>query len=565
MQVVEDMTLLQEYAHRNSESAFAALVSRHVNFVYSSALRQVRDPHLAQEITQAVFIILARKAASISRQTVLTGWLFKTVRFTASAQLKAARRRQRREQEAQMNSAMMEASPDKTWESMSPLLDEALAKLNDQDRQAVLLRYFENKSLSQVGGALAVSEDTARKRVGRAVEKLRQFFVKRGVALSALSISGALSANAVQAAPIGLAASVSAAAVKGSAVTASTLTLVKGALKLMSLAKLKLAAAAGTVAILAVGATIAVEHARSSNTTAVELSTRTEVEETSSTSLAANSERSPAAVPGRTAPRAAGALSTGEIDDSAWDQTDTRVLASLPPALILRPTHFPTPNGGMAWQSTPTGEIKMIARAMAFDRLAAAIFDVPSYQLALPPDAPTNRFDVLLTVPGGTKAMLQEEIRKQFGLVAVRETREGDVLVVKVKTPDAPGLKRSEQDTGTGNAGGGGGGFGSAGSQSSSSQFVKSPQAGKTAPKVGSRYYATDQSINGLIRSLQGHFDLPLYDETGLSGHYDISIEWSAANGLTGSAAVQAAILEQLGLELTPGRAEIEMLVLRKE
>src|ERR1051325_3513118 len=104
MQDVDDIVLLREYAAANSESAFATLVSRHIHFVYSAALRQVRDPDLAKDVTQAVFIILARKAGKISPNVVLTGWLFKTVRFTASAQLKAAMRRQRREQEAHMNS-----------------------------------------------------------------------------------------------------------------------------------------------------------------------------------------------------------------------------------------------------------------------------------------------------------------------------------------------------------------------------------------------------------------------------------------------------------------------------
>src|ERR1044071_6054763 len=210
MQAVDDMTLLQEYATGKSEPAFATLVSRHIHFVYSSALRQVRDPHLAEEVTQVVFILLARKAGTLSRKTILSGWLFKAVRFTASAQLKSAIRRQRREQEAQMNSMTAEASTDRAWERMAPLLDEALAKLNERDRQAVLLRYFENKSLAQVGGALAVNEDTARKRVVRAVDKLREFFARRGVSLSAVVLVSALSGNAVQAAPGGLTATISA-------------------------------------------------------------------------------------------------------------------------------------------------------------------------------------------------------------------------------------------------------------------------------------------------------------------------------------------------------------------
>src|SRR3954453_6942000 len=197
MRVADDMTLLQEYAAENSEAAFATLVSRHINFVYSAALRQGRDPSLAQEITQGVFIILARKAKSIGPKVVLSGWLFKPVRFTASAQIKAAIRRQKREQEAQMNSMTLQESPEQNWKRMAPVLDEALAKLAEKDRQAVLLRYFENKSLAQVGGALEVNEDAARKRVGRAIEKLREFFARRGIVLSTVAIGAILSAQAV--------------------------------------------------------------------------------------------------------------------------------------------------------------------------------------------------------------------------------------------------------------------------------------------------------------------------------------------------------------------------------
>src|SRR5208283_4461100 len=137
MQAMDDMALLREYAARNSEAAFETLVSRYTNLVYTAALRRTGNPQLAEEVTQAVFIILAKKAGRIRGETVLAGWLFKTVRFTASAQLKAAVRRQRREQEAQMDSAItQEASTDSAWEHISPLLDEGLARLKEKDRQA---------------------------------------------------------------------------------------------------------------------------------------------------------------------------------------------------------------------------------------------------------------------------------------------------------------------------------------------------------------------------------------------------------------------------------------------
>ena len=228
---MDDMALLREYATGNSEAAFEALVSRRVGFVYSMALRQVRDPHLAEEVTQAVFIILAQKAGRISDKTILAGWLFRTTRFAALAQMRADAKRRRREQEANMQSEIQPTASDVFWEQMSPLLDEALATLGETDRQAVLLRFFENKSLAEVGSHLGTGEDTARKRVSRALEKLRKFFSKRGVVSTTAIIAGAMSANSAHAAPVGLATTITATIIKGPAVAASTLALVKGTLK----------------------------------------------------------------------------------------------------------------------------------------------------------------------------------------------------------------------------------------------------------------------------------------------------------------------------------------------
>lgn len=256
MNATNDMALVRDYAASRSEAAFAALVSRHVNFVYSTALRQVNDPHLAQEVTQAVFVILAQKAGKLSGRVILTGWLFKTARYAALAQIRAEAKRRRRELEANVQADMrtdfQSSAADEQWNAMAPLLDEALAGLRDKDRQAVLLRFFENKSLVDVGSALNAGEDTARKRVSRALEKLRKFFTKRGVVLTTAIIAGAISANAVQAAPAGLATTITATA-KGSAVAASTITLVNGTFKIMTYAKLKLALGIAAATLLAAG------------------------------------------------------------------------------------------------------------------------------------------------------------------------------------------------------------------------------------------------------------------------------------------------------------------------
>jgi RNA polymerase sigma factor (sigma-70 family) len=265
---IDDQELLAEYTRSKSEAAFAALVARYVNLVYSAALRFTGNPHHAEEITQAVFVILARKAGGLRRGTVLSGWLYQTARLTAANFVKGEIRRQRREQEAYMQSTLTESEP-AAWEQIAPLLDEAMGRLGETDRNAVVLRYFENKSALEVAAKLKLSESAAHKRVSRAVEKLRQFFVKRGIASTTESIAGAISANSVQAAPVALAKSVTAVAIaKGAAASGSTLTLIKGALKIMAWTKAKTAIVAGTAVILAAGtAAVAIKTAHSGRNT----------------------------------------------------------------------------------------------------------------------------------------------------------------------------------------------------------------------------------------------------------------------------------------------------------
>ena len=254
------MALLREYARDGSEAAFAELVARRLGFVYSAALRQVGQEDLAGEITQAVFVLLAQKAARIPERTILSGWLFRATRYVALAQIRAAARRRQLTEELIMQTEPATAARDPLGEQLSPLLDEALAALGDQDRQAVLLRYIENKSLAEVGTALGLGEDTARKRTARALEKLHRYFRRRGISSTTALIAGAISANSLQAVPPALAKTVLAAAVaKGTAASASTLTLIHGALKIMAWTKIKTAIIVGAAVVLSAGGIAAVE------------------------------------------------------------------------------------------------------------------------------------------------------------------------------------------------------------------------------------------------------------------------------------------------------------------
>jgi len=253
--MTDDMDLVREYARSGSEEAFATLVSRHVNLVNSVAVRQVHDIHLAEEITQAVFIILARKAGSLNSKTILSAWLCRTAQYAAADAVKIQRRRQKREQEMYMETDLNQDEPQSCeWSEIAPVLDAAMAQLGEKDHSAIVLRFFEGKDLKQVGAALGVSENTAKSRVSRATEKLRKLFIKRGITLSAAAIAGAVSAHSVQAAQIGLATSVTVAALKGTNVTTSTLTIIKTTLKIMTWTKFKTAALGGVIALLAIGA-----------------------------------------------------------------------------------------------------------------------------------------------------------------------------------------------------------------------------------------------------------------------------------------------------------------------
>ena len=275
MTELDDHELLAEYTRSESEEAFTALVARYVNLVHSAAWRFTGNPHHAEEITQAVFVILARKAGGLRRGTVLSGWLYQTARLTAANFVKGEIRRQHREQEAYMQSILNEPAPTAAWEQIAPLLDEAMGQLGETDRNAVVLRFFENKTASEVGAALKLTEAAAHKRVNRALEKLRKVFMKRGVALSAMAIAGTVSANSVQAAPVGLSAMVAAAAAKGTTLSATLTTLVKGTMKTITWLKLKFAIGVGVTALLAGGvATVAISQTGGDKLTAQEIAGR---------------------------------------------------------------------------------------------------------------------------------------------------------------------------------------------------------------------------------------------------------------------------------------------------
>ena len=258
------MELMQEYADRNWQPAFAELVHRHINLVYSVALRYVANPQDAEDATQAVFVILAQKAASLRQRRTLTGWLYETTRFTAARLVRTRARRHAREQEAYMQSIMNDSETERAWGQLAPLLEEAMSRLSEKERTLVALRFFENKTGRETADLLGIEEWAAHKGASRALEKLRGFFLKRGISSTTAIIAGAISANSVHAAPVALANSVTALALaKGAVAGGSTLTLIKGILQIMAWTKANTAAVVGVAVVLAAGTATVITKTKS--------------------------------------------------------------------------------------------------------------------------------------------------------------------------------------------------------------------------------------------------------------------------------------------------------------
>lgn len=499
---MNDMASIQEYADRGSETAFAELIHQHINLVYSVALRFTGNAQDAQDVTQAVFIILAQKAASLRQRTTLTGWLYETTRFTARQLLRTRARRQAREQENYMESAFNDANADSVWQQLAPLLEEAMTQLSEKERTLIALRFYERKSSVETAALLGIRESAARKRVERAVEKLRSFFTKHGVTLTAVALTAAISANSVHAAPAGMVKTISVvAATKGMAVGGSTLTLVKGALKIMAWAKAKTVVVIGVAAILATGTTVAVVKGL---------------------------EKGPA-------PAAGEKLSPEDVYLAGFTGNHEKA----PQALMVRPTHFPLKNSLYFWRG---GSLAYAAgRNVGLTDILTAAYNFRPARMVLPAYPPTTHFDFLATLPNCPNETFQAAIKNTLGWTAHPEMRETNVLLLKVKIADAPGLQVSAMT----NYHGG--------------RYIWG----------GAVYHATNTPISDLREFLEDEiFHRPVLDQTGLTNKYDIILDWNGlpypTQNYENSDSLKKVLLDQLGLELVPDRKRIEMLVVEQ-
>jgi RNA polymerase sigma-70 factor (ECF subfamily) len=272
----DDAELLLRFAHERDQAAFAALVRRYANLVYSAAVRRVGNRHLAEDVTQAVFVILSKKAKSISSRVPLSAWLLRAVAYCSSNALKIETRRRRRERAAaematSAGAASINPSDVLVWQEISDGIDDAVLKLPDNDRRAVLLRYYEARPIREIAQALNVSEDAAKQRVSRAVDKLRTRLDRQGTSIgiiSAASLATLLATNLARAAPPAL-IHTSCAAASAVGASASATSIAKGAIAMMTYAKTKIAAVIIAGAVLAgAGGVLTVKHAMAADETA---------------------------------------------------------------------------------------------------------------------------------------------------------------------------------------------------------------------------------------------------------------------------------------------------------
>jgi uncharacterized protein (TIGR03435 family) len=476
------------------------LVQRHVNLVYSVALRQAGNPHHAEEIAQAVFIILARKASQLRHDQALASWLFQTTRLTAKNFLRSEARRQRREQEAYMESTSNEPAGE-TWPHLADLLDPAVESLGDKDRRAIVLRFYEGRNLREVGAALGASEPAAEMRVQRALEKLRKIYARRGVSLSLTAVAGLVAAHSVHAAPAGLGANISAVALtQGAAAGTSTLTLVKGALKIMAWTKAKTAVAVGVTLLLATStATVAVPKIRHAY-----------------------------------------------LEHKVVWAIDSRVLQKQPPVVLIRPAQ-PIPgvsSGGGGYIGGGPSSGKMIGLKTSVLTMLLLAYQDPTYAIRAHEDRiivsaklPEGEYDFIASTPTGQREALQQALKKQFGLVARREARDLEVLLLRVKIPGAAGLKPSDTTDG-----------------------YSSVKQGKVSIRGGSLSLLADFIEDNLLR-------VPVIDETGLTNAYDLDLAWAVQERhwtLPTRPELDRSLLDQFGLELVPTNMPVEMLVIEK-
>jgi|GEM_PF-1317499 len=503
MEYPTDNDLLRQYALGGSQEAFEALVRRHIGLVYSVAMRKVQNHECAEEIVQAVFIILAKKAAGLFKHTQLEGWLYETARLASIRYLRDEIRRQRHQKEAL---SMADDFPNfEIWKSMEPLLDEAMGSLREGDRNAIILHYFENLSYAEAAIKLDINEAAIQRRCSRAVEKLRGYFSKHGIKVGGSILVMCLSANAIHAAPAGITSSIaSVAAINGTASAHVAQTLVKDVMETMTLMKIK-------TTILVVISALAV----------------------TGTAVIADNEID--------------SIRMNEImNTQEWDLyklpkvymlcestiTPEKVYASENGKLTLRDEYKQMPvHLGEAQYIQSLTNSSFIGRSIPAARLVPTVLQISHIRMVFETKLPTLYFDFIANKSSLNEETLIKDLQKRLGVVIKKEKREMNVLQLRMAKDNAPGLKPASQ--------------------------AEHPDDTRMSRKQYKRY---DCSMATLAEAIEEWIQVPVVDKTGLTNKFDIDFKLSSKD----ADAIKADVLDQLGLELVESTEAIDVGVVSK-
>jgi RNA polymerase sigma-70 factor (ECF subfamily) len=512
-----DGELIEAFVRNNSESAFRCLVERHARWMFAAAFRQLRDRQLAEDAAQAVFIILLQKAHAMPLNTKLNSWLFRALQFT----VKNIRRAQRRRNFHEFRAAAAQkfdrpTNPPAMPNDLTDRLDIAVTALPSPDRATILLRFYQNLPFDQIAQALGISEAAARKRTHRAIHILRQ---KLGADATAGSISLA-AAYGLNHSPALLIQTITTgvlAAKAGAAIPASILTATKGTLFFMAATKVKIIAAVVIVAFLAVPGTIVAIHYAPT---------------LFADSPATNpSVATPASPPPARPVEARQASESWQVEDISSD-----TVARLAPEVRIVPTKFPHSQNSRVAGVAP-GIDKFVGIRVRVRDIAQIAYNSFARRTLFVGAEPQDRYDFISTMPKDSSPALQKELGEKLGFVAYRETRVTDVLLLKVKNPNAAGLRHP-----------------------TSGQIYNAQQDGDTDSITWD-----DQPLYRAPELLETFCKMPVIDETGLNGNFSVGVKWKDLGDRDPNHdAMKKALLNTLGLELVPSRAPVEMLIVEK-
>jgi uncharacterized protein (TIGR03435 family) len=512
----DDRELLEAFVREHSEIAFRCLVERHARWMFAAAFRQLRDRQLAEDAAQAAFIILLQKAKAMPTNAKFSSWLFRTLQFTVKNLQRARRRRHFHELRAaaqQESNRISGSAP--AQNDLSDHLDTAVASLSSSNRAAILLRFYQNLPFDQMGRSLGISEAAARKRTHRAVDALRQ---KLGVNTDpdAIAIGAAFGLQHSPAALIQTIATGVFAAKAGAVIPATILTATKGTLFFMAATKAKIIAAVIILAFLAVpGTLVAIHYAP--------------------TLFADAPTTEPAAgAPAQQPSKPTGAKQTGEPWQDEKISSDT--VGRLPPEVRIVPTRFPHSQNSRIAGVAP-GIEKFVGIRVQVRDIAQVAYGSFAQRTAFVGPEPLERYDFVSTLPKDSSLALQKVLAETLGFVAHRETRMTDVLLLKVKSPNARGLRPP-----------------------TNGPIYNAQVDGDTDSITWD-----NQPLSRAPQLLEVFCKMPVIDETGLKANYSIRVKWNDLGDHDPNySAMKKALLNTLGLELVPSRAPIEMLIVGK-